>query len=44
MNEDFQRFVADLQASDALLEQASKEELAEVTRVLALHLGHYWTR
>ena len=31
-------------ASDALLEQASKEELAEVTRVLALHLGHYRTR
>jgi hypothetical protein len=44
MNEDFQNFVTYLGASDALLEQATKEELAEVTRVLALHLGHYRTR
>jgi hypothetical protein len=43
MNEDFQNFVTYLGASDALLEQATKEELAEVTRVLALHLGHYRT-
>ena len=44
MNEDFQKFVAYLQASDALLEQATKKEIAEVTRVLALHVGHYRTR
>ena len=44
MNEDFQKFVTYLGVSDALLEQASKEELAEVTRVLALHLEHYRTR
>ena len=44
MNENFQTFVACLQASDALLEQATKEELAEVARVLALHVGHYRTR
>ncbi len=44
MTNDFQDFVTYLGVSDALLEQASKEEIAEVTRVLALHLGHYRTR
>jgi hypothetical protein len=36
----FQNFVAYVGVSDTLIEQATKEELAEVTRVLALHLGH----
>ncbi len=31
-------------ASDALLEQATKEEIAEVARVLALRLAHYRQR
>ncbi len=44
MNDDFQRFAAYLKVSDELLEQASKEEIAEVARVLALHAGHYRTR
>jgi hypothetical protein len=33
-----------LAASDALIEQASKEEIAEVARVLALHVAHYRQR
>ena len=44
MTEDFQRFGAYLKTSDLLLELASKEEIAEVARVLALHVGHYRTR
>lgn len=40
MTNDFQRFVAYLGTSDELLEQATKEEIAEVVRVLALHVGH----
>ena len=30
-----------LKVSDRLIEQASKEDLAETARVLALHLAHY---
>jgi hypothetical protein len=30
-----------LAASDTLIEQATKEEIAEVARVLALHVAHY---
>lgn len=30
--------------SDRLIEDASKEEIAEVARVLALHLAHYQTK
>ena len=41
---DFQDFVAYVGVSDTLIEQATKEELAEVTRVLALHPGYYRTR
>ena len=33
-----------LAALDALIEQASKEEVAEVGRVLALHVAHYRQR
>jgi len=33
-----------LAALDALIEQASKEEIAEVARVLALHVAHYRQR
>ena len=44
LNDDLQRFAAHLAASDTLLEQASKEEIAEIARVLALHVGHYRTR
>lgn len=44
MTEDFQRFTALLTASDQLIEQATKEDLAEVSRVLALHVAHYRTQ
>lgn len=44
MNEDFQNFVAYLGVSDTLIEQATKEEIAEVARVLALHVAHYRQR
>ena len=44
MNEDLQKFVTYLGVSDTLIEQASKEEIAEVARVLALHVAHYRQR
>ena len=44
MNEDIQKFVAYLGVSDTLIEQATKEEIAEVARVLALHVAHYRQR
>ncbi len=44
MNEDFQNFVAYVGVSDTLIEQATKEEIAEVARVLALHVAHYRQR
>ncbi len=44
MNEDFQKFVAYLGVSDTLIEQATKEEIAEVARVLALHVAHFRQR
>ncbi len=44
MTDDIQRFAAYLKSSDALIEQASKEEIANTARVLAFHLGHYRTR
>ena len=44
MNEDFQNFVAFLGVSDTLIEQAAKEELADVARVLALLVAHYRAR
>ncbi len=44
MGVDFQKFVTYLAASDALIEQATKEEIAEVARVLALHVAHYRAR
>ncbi len=36
MNEDFQNFVAYVGVSDTLIEQATKEKVAEVARVLTL--------
>ena len=44
MDEDLQNFVTYLGVSDTLIEQASKEEVAEVARVLALHVAHYRQR
>jgi len=44
MNKDFLKFTTYLAASDELIEQASKEEIAEVARVLALHVAHYRAR
>ena len=44
MNDNVERFAEYLKTSDALLEQASKEEIADTARVLAFHLGHYRTR
>ena len=37
-------FATYLAATDALIEQATKEEVAEVARVLALHVAHYRKR
>ena len=44
MTKDIERFAAYLKTADILLEQASKEDIANVARVLAYHLGHYRTR
>ena len=44
MTGDFQKFATYLAASDTLIDQATKEEVAEVARVLALHVAHYRQR
>ena len=44
MSQEFERFGAYLKVADMLIEQASKEDLAETARVLALHLAHYQTK
>ena len=44
MTKHIERFAEYLKTSDALLEQASKEEISDAARVLAFHLGHYRTR
>ena len=44
MSQEFERFATYLKVSDRLIEQASKEDIAEVARVLALHLAHYQTK
>jgi hypothetical protein len=44
MTNDFQDFVTYLGVSDKLIEQATKEEVAEVARVLTLHVAHYRQR
>ena len=41
MSQEFERFAAYLKVLDRLIEDASKDEIAEVARVLALHLAHY---
>ena len=38
------QFATYLARADALIEQATKEEVAEVPRVLALHVAHYRQR
>ena len=40
MNEDFTKFTTYLGVSYTLIEQAAKEEVAEVARVLVLHVAH----
>ncbi len=44
MDECIQKFVTYLGVSGALIEQASKGEIAEVARVLARHVAHYRQR
>ena len=44
MSQDFERFATYLKVSDRLIEDATKEEIAETARVLALHLAHYQTK
>ena len=44
MDEDFSKFATWLAESDALIEQAPRKEIAEVARVLALHVAHYRQR
>ena len=44
MTKDIERFADYLKTADFLLEQATKEDIANVARVLAFHLGHYRTR
>ena len=41
MPNEFERFVAYLTISDKMIDQASKENVADTARVLALHLAHY---
>ena len=41
MSQEFERFAAYLKISDQLIEEAIKEDIGEVARVLALHLAHY---
>lgn len=41
MSEDFERFAVYLKVADTMIEQASKEDIADTARVLALHLAHY---
>ena len=40
MSQEFERFGAYLKVADMLIEPASKEDMAETARVLALHLAH----
>ena len=44
MTSEIQRFTALLQASDTLIEQATKGEVADAACVLALHVAHYRAR
>ena len=44
MTKDIEQFAAYLKTADTLLKQATKEEVADVARVLVFHLGHYRTR
>jgi hypothetical protein len=44
VSQEFERFAAYLKLSDQLMEQASKEDIAEVARVLALHVAHYQSK
>jgi hypothetical protein len=44
MTEAFERFAALLKVSDSMLEDASREDLAECCRILALNVAHYRSR
>jgi hypothetical protein len=44
LNEDFTKFITYFGVYDTLIEQASKEEIAELARVLAPHVVHYRAR
>ena len=44
MNNYVERFAAYLKTADILFERTTKEDIANVARVLAFHLGHYRTR
>ena len=41
MSEEFERFAAYLRVADKMIEQASKDEIADAARILALELSHY---
>lgn len=44
MSQEFERFAAYLKLSDQLIQEASKEEIADVARVLALQVAQYCSR
>jgi hypothetical protein len=44
MTNEIQRFTALLQTSETLIEQATKQDVAEVARVLSLHVAHCGAR
>ena len=44
MSQEFERFATYLKVSDRLIDDATKEQIGEVARVLALHLAHYQTK
>ena len=41
MSQEYERFAAYLTIADKMIEQASKDDIAETARILALHLAHY---
>ena len=41
MSQEYERFAAYLTIADKMIEQASKEDVTETARILALHLAHY---
>ena len=41
MSQEYERFAAYLTIADKMIEQVSKDDIAETARILALHLAHY---